>query len=158
MCIRDRKYIKRYPEHRPFLNIAGLVANFLVQYEEDFGLLDEAASFYKKAGNKEGVLAVKESIEKVKLAKREKAAAEKVREKSLAKQEAAAEKLKQHKFKSSKGQTFCQFCAKDFSMSSYDCSGRKHGHNYVLMKVDGSFKPTCNKCGSGYNFSEYSCS
>ena len=64
---------------------------------------------------------------------------------------------KQHKFKSSKGETFCQFCGRDSSWSGYDCNGRQHGHNYVLMKADGIFKPICNKCGSNASFSEYSC-
>ena len=154
---RIKKYLDTYEHHKPFLNMAGDIAVWLGKSEHNFDILDEAASFYKKSGNKEGILAVKESIGKVKLAKKEKSAAEKVRVRSLAKQEAEAEKLKQHKFKSSKGETFCQFCAKDTDWSNYDCQGRKHGHNYVLMKVDGSFKPMCNKCGRDNWFSEYSC-
>lgn len=170
-----KEYIEAHPEHKPFLDLAGSVANFLGKYEEDFELLNEAASYYKKAGNKEGILEVKESIKKVKLVKKQIAAEEKAEkakkdadakklaaerkalEKDLAKQEAALEKLKQHKFKSSKGETFCQFCGRDSSWSGYDCNGRQHGHNYVLMKVDGIFKPICNKCGSNASFSEYSC-
>ena len=170
-----KEYIETHPEHKPFLHLAGSVANFLGKHEEDLELLDEASIFYKKAGNKEGMLEVKESIKKVKLEKKRIASEEKAEkakrdadakklaaerkalEKDLAKQEAALKKLKQCKFKSSKGETFCQFCGRDSSWSDYDCNGRQHGHNYVLMKVDGIFKPICNKCGSNASFSEYSC-
>jgi hypothetical protein len=160
-----KEYLEDYPDHKSFLSYAGTIAAWLGEKEKDFDMLDEAIAFYKKYGENEKIAKVKETIKKVKEAKKKTADEAKqalrdaaAAEKQAVKEAAKSAKLRQHKFKSSKGETFCQFCAKDTDMSNYDCRGREHGHNYVLMKVDGSFEPICNKCGCNYHFSEYSCS
>ncbi|MGB1103863.1 MAG: hypothetical protein ACPG21_09565 [Crocinitomicaceae bacterium] len=80
----------------------------------------------------------------------------------LAKEEAKAQKLKEHRFKTSKGETFCQYCGREekylkFGVTLIDCSGRPNGHNYVMMKKDNEWKPICNKCGGDSTYDEFSC-
>lgn len=76
-------------------------------------------------------------------------------EKSATEEEA---KSKEHRFKTSRGMTFCQYCGKDSSYSDLACAGRKNGHNYVLMKNSGNWKPVCNKCGKDDYYNILSCS
>ena len=77
----------------------------------------------------------------------------------LTKDAASQNKLKQHRFKTSKEQTFCQYCGHNSEFfSQTDCDGRVEGHNYVLMKNGDEWVPTCTKCGEDRHFSAYSCS
>jgi len=182
-----KEYLEDYPDHKPFLSYAGRIAAYLGEKEKDFEMLDEAITFYKKSGEKEKIAKVKETIKKLKDAKKEtadkakqalrdetikklkdakKETADKAKqvlrdeaaEKQAAKEAAKSAKLKQHKFKSSKGEIFCKFCTSGKEWSNSDCHGREHGHNYVQMKVDGSFEPICNKCGCNSTWAHYSCS
>jgi len=106
-----------------------------------------------KLAEKEAIKAQKEAI---KATERERKEQEREAAR-LAKEEAQAAKLKEHRFKTSKGETFCQYCGRDSSWSSYDCDGRANGHNYVMMKKDNEWEPICNKCGGDRTYDKYSC-
>ena len=77
--------------------------------------------------------------------------------KEPAKKIEAKEKPKQHQFKSARGQMFCKFCGKEREWAGAECTGREHGHNFVLLKKDAELKPVCNKCGYDSSWSYYSC-
>jgi hypothetical protein len=78
-------------------------------------------------------------------------------QKEIDKEAAQQKKLREHRFKTSKGETYCQYCGRDSSWSSYDCDGRANGHNYVMMKKDNEWEPICNKCGGDRTYDKYSC-
>tara|TARA_B100000767_G_scaffold57379_1_gene53095 strand:- start:606 stop:1853 length:1248 start_codon:yes stop_codon:yes gene_type:complete len=152
-----RDFRESYPDHEAFIKQNGRFAFYIGREKLDLELIEEGLACFKKLKDERNIAKTKEVISETKNKIKEKANAEKRKQREQAASEKKEAKLKQHRFKSSKGKTFCQFCARDNDFASYDCEGRRHGHNFVLMKEDGSFKPICNKCGYGYNFAEYSC-
>ena len=105
---------------------------------------------------------VKETIKKVKEAKKKAAdeAKEKLRELEAFEKQAAKEaaKLRQHKFKSSRGILFCKYCGAERKYSDGECHYRKNGHNFVYLKVDGAWEITCNLCGTHTRNKDFNCS
>tara|TARA_B110000285_G_C14920068_1_gene512146 strand:- start:82 stop:834 length:753 start_codon:yes stop_codon:yes gene_type:complete len=108
----------------------------------------------KKEAEREAQRLAKEQEKAAKLATKEAEKAAKLKEKEAAQQK----KLKEHRFKTSKGKTYCQYCGRDnYFFSDSDCYGRANGHNYVMVKKNDHWEPICNKCGKDYDFAEFSC-
>jgi hypothetical protein len=63
-----------------------------------------------------------------------------------------------HKFKSSRGILFCQYCGDERKYCDDECHYRKNGHNFVYLKVDGAWEITCNLCGSHTRNKDFKCS
>ena len=108
---------------------------------------------------------VKETIKKVKEAKKKMAdeAKQALREleafeKQAVKEAAKSAKLRQHKFKSSRGILFCKYCGAERKYSDGECHYRKNGHNFVYLKVDGAWEITCNLCGTHTRNKDFNCS
>ena len=133
---------------RNYKELKGLFGEFDMEIFDDvYGYLKYLIQDEKKAA--------KEAAEKQRKQEEKEAAL-------LAKEEAKAQKLKEHRFKTSKGETFCQYCGSEkkyleFGGTLVDCSGRPNGHNYVMMKKDNEWKPICNKCGGDRTYDKYSC-
>ena len=170
-----KKYLEKYSDNKSFLNLAASIASYIGRTEYDFDMLDEAATFYKKSGNNDGVARIKESIKKTKQEAREVAANEKqaakeaaAEEKKATREAAAKAKMLKHKFKSSRGVMFCKYCGNDNkNFFDGDCYNRINGHNFVYMKVEEpswmsnpttNWEITCNKCGTNAKYSDSNCS
>lgn len=159
---KTKKFLEDYPDNTDWYKLAGHISKWLGSKNKDIELLNEAVIFYKKVSNKEGINEVNEKIKEIKEFHKERLAEEKQAEKERIAEEKRLEQEKkdvQHRFKTSKGVTFCQYCGRDTSWSSWDCSGKKNGHNFVLMKNSyGELEPICNKCGKDKSWDNYSCS
>ena len=79
-------------------------------------------------------------------------------EMQAAKEAAKSAKLRQHKFKSSRGILFCKYCGAERKYSDGECHYRKNGHNFVYLKVDGAWEITCNLCGTHTRNKDFNCS
>ncbi len=97
---------------------------------------------------------VKEEAAEAKQALRDAAAAEM----QAAKEAAKSAKLRQHKFKSSRGILFCKYCGGERKYCYGECHYRKNGHNFVYLKVDGAWEITCNLCGTHTRNKDFNCS
>ena len=143
-------YIKTYPNHKPFISLAGHVSKYLGEKDDDLTLLEKSLGFFKQIKETEKVKEVKESIKSVKAkVKQILAETKKAKERE--------EKMKQHHFKTARGITFCKHCGKDSSWSGFDCKGQENGHNYTAQKIDGEWQPMCTKCAKDKSWSDYSC-
>ena len=140
------EFLEKYPKHLPFVSLAGYISKYLGERDNDLQLLEKAMSYFKKAKKKAQQTEVRELINSTKKALK---AAEKA--------EKADQKLLEHYFKTARGMTFCKHCGRDKSWSSFDCTGRKNGHNYTAQKIDDEWQPTCTKCGRDKSWADYSC-
>ena len=67
-------------------------------------------------------------------------------EKEEAKAAAAASKMLEHRFKTSRGLNFCQYCGEERQWAGSECYKRKAGHNFIMQKVGGDWEPVCTRC------------
>lgn len=177
-----RKFRESFPEHEEFTKMNGRYARHLGFYNLDLDLLQEAMACFKQTKSERNIGKTQEEIKEVKQKLKEKAAAEKkaekeavaeekraareaaasekqaareaeAAEKKAAKEASAAAKMQEHRFKSARGLTFCQFCGEERQWAGSVCSKRKAGHNFVMQKYDGELQPMCNRCGENAKWS-----
>ena len=166
-----RDFIDRFPDHISFQSLEGKILRSKGYLEEDLDLLNEALEIFKRIDDKrnigktkEEIVTVKNSLKEAAYAERKaarEAAAEKKRqeaeqkraereaataEKKAAKAAAEEAKALEHRFKTSRGLTFCQFCGEERQWAGSACHKRKAGHNFIMQKVGGDWEPVCNRC------------
>jgi tetratricopeptide (TPR) repeat protein len=159
---KTKKFLEDYPDNTDWVKLAGHISKWLGSKNKDIDLLNEAIFFYKKVNSKEGINEVNEKINEVKVFHKERLAEEKQAEKERIAEEKRVEQEKkdsQHKFKSSRGETFCQYCGKSTIWNDSPCEGKKNGHNYIYMKDSyGNWELTCNNCGRSHIWYDSPCS
>lgn len=159
---KTKKFLEDYPDNTDWFKLAGHISKWLGSNNKDIELLNEALVFYKKSNNKEKINEVNEKIKELKEFNKKRLAEEKQAEKERLAEEKRVKQEKndsQHKFKSSRGETFCQYCGKSTIWNDSPCEGKKNGHNYVYMKDSyGNWELQCNKCGRSTIWYDSPCS
>lgn len=72
------------------------------------------------------------------------------------KEEAQQNKLKEHKFKTSKGETFCVYCGEQSHYTTEECPFADVNHNFVVLKEDNELVKFCNNCAGRFGHDDFS--
>jgi hypothetical protein len=148
------KDLKKFTQSKDFF-IKAKSAGFDVDEElQEINMIIAKAEEEERRRNEEEERKRREEIE------RKKREAERKKEEELERKRLGQERKDvQHRFKTSKGVTFCQFCGKNTSWNDSPCIGKKSGHNYIYMKDSiGNWDLKCNKCGRSTTWFDSPCS